>query len=103
MGKDDIEKIASQPFSAPGFSLTWSATTADVSSAGDLGYSIGTFELTTNDPEGNPVTRKGKYTTVWRKQADGQWKVVSDTPNFDSPPFKLDEGTLVSCLINLIE
>lgn len=58
---------------------------ADVSSSGDLGYSVGTFELTLNDSEGNPVTRKGKYTTVWQKQTDGQWKVVSVTPNLDSP------------------
>lgn len=85
IGKDNIEKIASQLFTSPGFSLTWGPTMADVSSAGDLGYSVGTFELTVDDSEGNAVTRKGKYTTVWRKQADGQWKVVADTFNFDSP------------------
>jgi len=56
-----------------------------VSQAGDLGYSIGTLEFTVDDTEGNPVTRNGKYTTVWRKQEDGQWKVVSDTFNFNSP------------------
>ena len=83
--KEEVLEMASQMFSLPGFSLEWTANFADVSSAGDLGYSVGTFELTVHDPEGNPVTRIGKYTTVWKKQADGQWKVVSDTFNFDSP------------------
>ena len=41
--------------------------------------------VTADDGEGNPVTRNGKYTTVWRQQEDGQWKVVSDKPNFDRP------------------
>ena len=85
VGAEEIAQTASQLFTAPGFSLTWDATMADVSNGGDLGYSVGTFELSMNDSEGNLVTRKGKYTTVWQKQTDGQWKVVSDTPNFDSP------------------
>ena len=83
--REDIQKIASGLFSLPGFSVSWSPNFAGVSQAGDLGYSIGTLEFTVDDAEGNPVTRNGKYTTVWRKQEDGQWKVVSDTFNFDSP------------------
>ena len=85
VGNKEIGQALSKLSTAPGFSMTWDATMADVSSSGDLGYSVGTFELTLNDSEGNPVTRKGKYTTVWQKQTDGRWKVVSDTPNFDSP------------------
>ena len=83
--REDIQKTASGFFSLPGFSVSWSPNFAGVSQAGDLGYSIGTLELTVDDAEGNPVIRNGKYTTVWRKQEDGQWKVVSDTFNFDSP------------------
>ena len=83
--REDIQEAVSGMFSLPGFSLSWSPNFAGVSQAGDLGYSIGTFEFTVDDAEGNPVTRNGKYTTVWRKQEDGQWKVVADTPNFDSP------------------
>ncbi|MDA2934039.1 DUF4440 domain-containing protein [Acidobacteria bacterium AH-259-D05] len=85
LSREDIQKTASELFSLPGFSVSWSANFADVSQAGDLGYSIGTFELTVDDAEGNSVIRNGKYTTVWRKQEDGQWKVVSDTFNFNSP------------------
>ena len=67
------------PFDAP------IATGAEVSHTGDLGYTIGAFELTVNDAEENPVTTVGKYVTVWKKQADGQWKVVADISNRDAP------------------
>ncbi len=83
--REDIQKSASGLFSLPGFSISWSPNFVGVAQAGDLGYSIGTFELTVDDAEGNPVTRNGKYTTVWKKQEDGEWKIVSDTFNFNSP------------------
>ena len=85
VGKEQIREAISQLFSAPGVALQWKASSAEVSSSGDLGYTLGTFELTVNDSEGNPVTREGKYATIWRKQADGSWKVVADAPNFNSP------------------
>ena len=83
--REDIQAAVSGMFSLPGFSLSWSPNFAGVSQAGDLGYSIGAFEFTMDDAEGSPITRNGKYSTVWKKQEDGQWKVVSDTFNFDSP------------------
>lgn len=84
-GKEAIRAVFSELSSAPGFAVSWSATGAEVARAGDLGYTIGTFELTVNDAEGNPVTTVGKYVTVWKKQADGQWKVVADIFNRDAP------------------
>ena len=84
-GHDEIRESLSALGALPGFSLGWSANFADVSSSGDLGYSVGTFEMTIDGPDGRPATRTGTYTTVWKKQNDGQWKVISDVPNFDSP------------------
>ncbi len=85
VGKEQIREAVAQMFSAPGLALQWETSSAGVSDSGDLGYTFGTFELTVNDAEGHPVTREGKYSTIWRKQADGSWKVVVDTPNFNSP------------------
>ncbi len=42
--REDIQEAVSGMFSLPGFSLSWSPNFAGVSQAGDLGYSIGTFE-----------------------------------------------------------
>jgi ketosteroid isomerase-like protein len=56
-----------------------------VSSAGDLGYTTGSYEVTVNDAEGNPVTSRGKVVVVWKKQPDGNWKAVLDIWNSDGP------------------
>ena len=85
-GKAAIRSIVTKLFSGPGVSLSHQPTTARVSESGDLGYTIGTYQLTKNDDQGNPVTTVGKYLTVWQKQADGQWKVVADCFNSDAPP-----------------
>jgi len=85
-GKDAIGKLWSELFAAPGFAISWQASQAAVASAGDLGYTHGTYEGTMTDPEGNPVTDRGKYVTVWKKQPDGTWKVVADIWNSDLPP-----------------
>ncbi len=38
-----------------------------------------------NDPSGKMISDKGKYVTVWKKQADGSWKVMLDIFNTDLP------------------
>lgn len=71
--------------SIPGFDLSWQATGAEVATSGDMGYTIGTFELTV-EQDGVMMLTQGKYATVWRKQVDGSWKVEVDTFNSNGPP-----------------
>jgi ketosteroid isomerase-like protein len=54
---------------------------ADVSSTGDLGYTYGTFEFSSTGKDGKPQVEHGKYTSIWKKQGDGSWKVVLDMGN----------------------
>ena len=63
--------------------LTWKPVYADIARSGDLGYTYGTWENKGKDKDGNPVTRTGKYTTIWKKQKDGSWKIVMDVGNPD--------------------
>ena len=84
-GKDAIRKMFGDMFGMPGFSLKWQATKVDVARSGDVGYSVGTYEMVMNGPKGAPMTDHGKYTTVWKKQADGSWKAVVDMFNTDMP------------------
>jgi ketosteroid isomerase-like protein len=70
---------------SPRFAVSWQPTKAEASRGGDIGYTLGTYELTLNNPQGTPVTDRGKYLTVWKKQADGSWKVAVDTFNSDLP------------------
>src|SRR5215469_3939406 len=82
-GKDAIHKWFQDTFNAPGFKLTWHATHAEAAKSGDLGYSTGKYELSYTDSSGKQVSDHGKYVTVWKKQADGSWKVVRDIFNSD--------------------
>lgn len=85
-GSEAIRDVFTKMTSMPGFALQWSATKADVSASGDLGYTTGTYQMTANDAAGKPMTEKGKYVTVWKKQSNGQWKVSDDIFNADAPP-----------------
>jgi ketosteroid isomerase-like protein len=65
-------------------SLTWVPVGADISAAGDLGYTYGTFEFRSKDKDGKVAVDRGKYTSIWKKQKDGSWKVVLDMGNASS-------------------
>jgi ketosteroid isomerase-like protein len=65
------------PATRPPITLNWEPAFADISQAGDLGYTTGPFWVTDQSPEKRP-TRHGFYFSIWKKQADGQWKVVID-------------------------
>jgi ketosteroid isomerase-like protein len=82
---DSIRTAWEQLLSMPGFKLEWRATSAQVAEAGDMGYTIGTYELTV-EQDGASMVTVGKYVTLWEKQADGPWKVVVDCFNADGPP-----------------
>ena len=64
--------------------LTWAPVGADISASGDLGYTYGTYEFRSNDKDGQAVVHPGKYTSIWKKQKDGSWKVVLDMGNSSS-------------------
>jgi len=57
--------------------LSWQPLFADVSRAGDLGYTTGPWEFRPNGPDDNPVAF-GQYFTIWKKQGDGSWKAALD-------------------------
>jgi ketosteroid isomerase-like protein len=61
--------------------LTWTPVGADISASGELGYTFGTYEFQSKDKDGKPAVDHGKYTSIWKKQKDGSWKVVLDMGN----------------------
>jgi ketosteroid isomerase-like protein len=70
--------VKSANWSPQAYQLTWTPTDARMGPSGDVGYTWGHFEGRSKDAAGNPVTTTGRYITIWRKQADGKWKVVLD-------------------------
>lgn len=77
----------------PPVTLDWQPVFADVSRSGDLGYTTGPYTLTDNSPQHRP-TRHGYYFSIWKRQADGNWKVVLDlgittpAPSAPAPAFQ---------------
>ena len=59
--------------------------TTDVMVGGDLAVETGTYAWTLQPKTGAEITDKGKYLTIWKRQADGSWKIVRDINNTDLP------------------
>jgi uncharacterized protein (TIGR02246 family) len=56
-------------------------TTMDVERSGDLAYEVGTVFLTIEAAGKAPTTATAKYVVVWKRQADGSWKLHRDIWN----------------------
>jgi len=80
-----------EPFLAnPDNSLRWTPLLQEVSNDATLGYTVGRYRLSAKTAEGKAVFEEGKYLSVWRKQADGTWKIAVDLGN---PGLPFPEGT----------
>lgn len=84
-GRDAIRNFCSQLAANAGFAISWQIAKVEVSRAGDLAYAQGSYEMTLNDAKGKPVTDRGKWVVVHKRQADGTWKFVADIFNSDLP------------------
>src|SRR5262245_51121481 len=77
------------PSERPPVTLNWEPLRAEVSNAGDLGYTTGPT-LTTDDKDNYKPIRSGYYFSIWRRQSNGGWKVELDigikTPSTSSLP-----------------
>ncbi len=89
-GKEACQKLLEKK-ELKGHSFTWEPVFSDVSKSGDLGYTWGKYKRPakeakeaketkatkeTAEKKKKPEDSYGYYGTIWRKQADGSWKVV---------------------------
>ncbi|MGH9323091.1 MAG: YybH family protein [Vicinamibacteria bacterium] len=59
----------------------------EIEGRGDLAFVRGTYTMTLEIPGApGPMTDKGKYLEIRRKQADGSWLLGRDIFNSNSPP-----------------
>ena len=85
-GKDAIGKAMKQALADPNWSLSLQPVQVEVSSGGDLGYIRGTYVLTATDPTiKKAVTEKGRFVTIFHKEANGSWKAIQDINNAEAP------------------
>ncbi|MCB0494581.1 MAG: nuclear transport factor 2 family protein [Cyclobacteriaceae bacterium] len=58
--------------------LSWQPEFVDVSNDGTLAYTYGPYTFRAKDKEGNTISAKGLFHTVWKRQGDNSWKFVYD-------------------------
>lgn len=76
---EGLEKIRkAMQWTAKDYQLTWTPMAAVMGPSGDMGYTWGHFEGKSIDVNGYPIITKGRYMTIWRKEANGEWKITLD-------------------------
>ena len=87
-GKTAIRELISGLLSLPDFSVTHHPGVITVGGGGDIAYISYSYELTVPDSQGGSITETGKNISIFRKQADGSWKLVVDmwSTNDSAPP-----------------
>jgi ketosteroid isomerase-like protein len=65
--------------------LSWRPVFADVARSGEMGYTTGPWEFREKSLEDKPVAF-GQFVTVWKRQADGVWKVAIDLGTSNPAP-----------------
>jgi uncharacterized protein (TIGR02246 family) len=57
-----------------------------VATGGDLAYTYGSYRSRLMGEDGKLVMEPGKWLTIWKRQADGGWRIAVETYNTDIPP-----------------
>ncbi|MGV3539653.1 MAG: YybH family protein [Rufibacter sp.] len=70
-GKEATEKGPA----SPGL-LTWYPEYAEIAASGEMGYTTGPFEFKMSATD--PKSAHGHYVSIWRKNAQGIWKLLLD-------------------------
>src|SRR5437868_2069070 len=78
--KDSIRATWKGMLADPNLKINFAPDRIEVSASGDLSTTQGSYTMTLTNPKTKkPVEDKGSYLTVYKKQADGNWKSIEDT------------------------
>jgi uncharacterized protein (TIGR02246 family) len=86
VGKQAIRAFVTASLSTPGFKIHWVSQQPTFSPDGMMAYMRGTDEMTVPGPKGAPMNLHLQGYSVWRKEADGQWRCSVDIATEAAPP-----------------
>jgi len=76
-GPEEIFQRQKTVMESAGKGVKSTVTTVDLWLDGDTAYETGTYSYKYQE-KGKPVTEEGRYVTIWKRQADGSWKIIMD-------------------------
>ena len=82
IGGEGIRRTMLPLFADSTLQFTWDPNYAEVAESGDLGYTVGRYEIRASG-DAAPMSETGTYLTVWTRRDDGRWKVKADIGNPD--------------------
>ena len=82
-GREAIREYLKGPMQHGVANLVYEVTY--IKRSGGLAYDVGRYSMTLPQ-DGGARQDRGKYLTVWKRQADGRWKIVADSFSSDLAP-----------------
>jgi ketosteroid isomerase-like protein len=82
-GADAIGTYVDGFFSDTAFAVVFRPMDIQVSDDGTLGYTLNSADLSFTGPDGRLVTEHIRDFHVWRRQADGSWRLAIDIWNIE--------------------
>lgn len=76
-GHSDLETVWKGLMDSPGYQLKWEAQGVEVS--GNLGFTYGHWDQR-RLIDSDTIVSEGIYLATWKKQSNGDWKVLIDKP-----------------------
>lgn len=76
-GPKEVFERQKKVMESAGKGVKSTVTTVDLWLDGDTAYETGTYSYKYQE-NGKPVNEEGRYVTIWKKQSDGSWKIVTD-------------------------
>ena len=80
-GRTNVLDAWSVFFDADGPDLIWRPEIIEVLESGDLALSRGPYRLRSRDENGEVTEEWGTFNSVWRKNGNGEWRVIFDAGN----------------------
>ena len=81
IGKDALRAYVEGSLAIPGLRISWSSSDAEVAGDGTLRFVLSSNEISMDGPDGQPVINRGRAVTVWRRDAEGEWRCAVDIWN----------------------
>lgn len=84
-GREQVVEGWSVFFSESGPTIRWAPDSVEVTETGDLALSQGPYEVISQDEAGAETVSVGRFISVWRKGAEGEWSVIFDAGTQSRP------------------